>query len=821
MLKVLKPGFEKTKGFPAPPDPDSGILPSKALDAGPDAIGAWMLDRCSDQIAIVGAGRRGATGWHARRGMWGEPCAFLLDKRSGRWRREPEPWRTLLQTTLREVSEYIRSCWPDDYITPALRTLNSVKRDKRLVDGVRLQLKAVVEDRRSSDPDAWPNLTMCTVDQLDKNLRYLGAENGIIDLKTGDLLRPEEGKTKIVTYSVGIPYDPEAKHQLVEMLLDHLGDTRGWWLAVLAHAAWGQPGRRFYFVHGPTGAGKTTMMEAIVGTFGEYASRPPDNVLQVSKMPQQSAATPGLDQLAHPYRIAMFDDMSGGISPTLLKQVCGGGSIAFRRTYEEPQTQRATATPFIVCNPGDEPSLAAQDPAVRARLRVLNYPPVEKAIGDLPERIRTEGFRMAMLATIVREAGNVTPGTPPDNVPSVEEATSVLVEQDIGPIGTFVKRLQPGSGNIAFAAVWKAWCDLFGEAVDARSAGGIGKRSFAKRLRALEPRLHPPKGVRVDGRTVHGWRGWELLDASDVPEDPAPGAVEPLPKNATPQQALAANDRVKEEGSRIRAQFRKAWEWRPEWIEGPGAALGEREVLAEKRFTEDGKKNVRRVEPQWWPDANVERAVYLEARYLQMLVLNWRNGTLKATKNSPGPVGLERRVESFLRWCSYGADMLETIKSLAIEGVYVHPSLRDGPPASEGIGAPEPASDSTEEEEIPAWTSQLVEVLGSQNHGPQRCFERVTVFARQVFPPPREWAVYDETTPHAEDVPETEPHENDSHPLPEIDLVEGEAYGLPQAEPMAVGSSAREALQTAAELRAAELRAAQGKEPLYWVLVGG
>ena len=88
----------------------------------------------------------------------------------------------------------------------------------------RKSVASVVLAARERDDPPPEGLTECHTRELNP-LRYLGAPNGVIDLTTGRLLPPVEGRRCLVTFSLPDPYDPDVTHPDVEQLTAHL-DSR-------------------------------------------------------------------------------------------------------------------------------------------------------------------------------------------------------------------------------------------------------------------------------------------------------------------------------------------------------------------------------------------------------------------------------------------------------------------------------------------------------------------------------------------------------------------------------------------------------------------
>ena len=161
------------------------------------------------------------------------------------------------------------------------------------------------------------DVTTCLDTDLDDDLRYLGATNGVIDLSSGKLLPPAEGRRHLVTWQTPVVYDPAATHKDVDLLFGHLPEVlRIWWWAVLGYHLLGYPTRRFYVVEGPKGGGKSTLANALEAVLGPYASRPQDTALEA---PRASAGlSPGNREadLAAPVRAARRTDHQKGVRTT-------------------------------------------------------------------------------------------------------------------------------------------------------------------------------------------------------------------------------------------------------------------------------------------------------------------------------------------------------------------------------------------------------------------------------------------------------------------------------------------------------------------------
>ncbi len=510
------PGFEVTR--PNAAKAQGQKKPARDVPASyvttPQALGRRLLELHQDRILIVEPGTGGVSGWGEEGRMWGESVAFLLTN-TGRWNRTPDPWRDLVVELLDAMEREARESLDTSALTPTLRAIHAAQKNTGLVKAVRLNLSATAK----LQGEEFGKLTRCTADQLDANMRYLGCENGVVDLSNGRLLRPEEGRKHLVTHTTGVCFVPDATHDDVKKLFAYLTPEESEWYSVaLGHALHGRPARRIYLIVGEKGGGKTQMAQAVVGALGEYAKEPMDSALTQSSSSGQHNTE--LAAFANPTRVCIMDELNvRRVSPALLKRLSGDGRITFRRLHENPQTKYATATLIMIANPGSVPRLHLEDEALADRMRELPYSsvPENDRDPDLPRRLKTQKFREAFLARLVKCASEVKPGHPPKSIPSVREATAKRVADDLGEIGNFARRLQPFvGGKVSVPQVWAAWCAELGVKPEVKEAGGIKRTVLTRRLRSLIPSLPSTASIKLNGKVVRGWKDWRLVDGGEA-----------------------------------------------------------------------------------------------------------------------------------------------------------------------------------------------------------------------------------------------------------------------------------------------------------------
>ena len=513
-----------------PPDPEddaeAGYVPRKDMadtqqrcQVDPTALAHRLLDRMADQILIVSKPYSESTKGKADNGS-----TALMMLPTGRWTHSPDPWRVAivkeLQALLLDIGRAVAN--RDMTVPAANRRSNRVHQSLRYID-------RTVDGVRKAMWTAWdvymtPHRYTATFDRprivdeedLDADLDMMGFANGIVNLRTGQLLDPVAGADKLITMSTGIRFDPE-KATGADQLFSHLEDDMAtWWVQALAWMLRGRPSRRLWLVVGQRNSGKTTVATAVLKAFGpRYAAVLPDGTLIKQR---GDAAPPGAFAFAAPIRFTLCEEPPPGqIDKAFIKSATGGGMISIKRLYKDPYTVLATGSLVIFTNPGSSvPKLGLADPALADRLRELPYPQLPKVNRDpafLADTIQSTEFREAVAAKLILAGVGLT--RPPSSPEAVQEASQRRLELDLSPFETFIKRIVPGHAGdfLASEKLWIEWChsnDFNCPPSDPSvKVGRFTPRSFAmrvKRERSELPQAVPKRGSNSSKRGYPGWK---------------------------------------------------------------------------------------------------------------------------------------------------------------------------------------------------------------------------------------------------------------------------------------------------------------------------
>lgn len=518
IAELLQP-FEPDPGYKLPPEPDAeregsgelGLYGGGNLGLEPLADARRLLDTYADRLMLAkGRNERGEV----------ETAVYALLP-SGLWTRDPE--------TLASWHDERAEWWESE----AVKLVNDEKahaaigryfRRVRTISGAREAVGNVpilAHHLRERD-QLHGALTECDAADLDA-VRWLGAPNGVIDLHTGRLLPPAEGRRALVTRWLPDPYDPSAEHRDAELLTAHVP-------TVLAVYVWdsfgfsllGQPSRRFLVVIGPPGGGKTTIARAVAAALGCYAGPLAEGAIAPTRGGRgANAPTPDMASIMPPRRLALGAEVEK-MRPDVarLKAATGGDPLPRRELYQPLSEGVPTATLVLFGNQAPE-RLGLDDQAVVDRARAVPYPGLPEGErdsrlvnawnGDDPEAVRR---RQAVAAKLVRHAANQTPGVPPEPPAEVLAYVDELREADIGEVGVWLRdRVRRGSEGdvLAAAEVHRAIGDALGAEGEGKDwrVDGLSRQQVTVKLRNLHG-LGQSKSHTVNGVSVRGWRGWRI-----------------------------------------------------------------------------------------------------------------------------------------------------------------------------------------------------------------------------------------------------------------------------------------------------------------------
>ena len=313
-------------------------------------------------------------------------------------------------------------------------------RDAGAPERLRRVAAGALSEQREFDaiPDS---LVVKSREDIDSDLSVIGTPSGVLDLKSGKLLSPDEGRKHFVVSSTSIDYDPQARNAWVDEILPPPekmeNDSAEYYRArVVAHGMLNAPAREMLWEICARGSGKTSFCNCLERGLGsDYIKSIRREALMPAKFSNGASSHNGdLRAFKPPARFVFVPEARERFDGELIKAISGGDRVSMRRIRKEDETFSPSAHLWVMGNPKsgrDTPSLGIEDDsedsaAILDRARMLERPmiPVDKqqsyvVLLDTPE------FRAAALARIVQYCKIYGEAGFPETIPSF----SHLVDQ--------------------------------------------------------------------------------------------------------------------------------------------------------------------------------------------------------------------------------------------------------------------------------------------------------------------------------------------------------------------------------------------------------
>ena len=460
-------------------------------------------------------------------------------------------------TEIRNATGYLRRA----------RTRRGFERMQDAVGGAFLHMK--------ESGDIPQGLIVCQAEDLDRDPRYLGSTNGVVDLNVGRLLPAGEGRQQLISRNTGVAFDPEARDGFVDDMLALLSSPeRLYLLAALGHALRGGRSGRWYLLCGAPGSGKSTLLGTIAAALGVvqsggYAFYLADGLLISGRHTSTTRFADHLRDFTRG-RIALGDDLyldGARLNRTLVKSLTGGDLLP-RRDQRDMDGVPApvTATIFQAMLLQDMDHLDLSDPTLVDRTHVMSYllqhsrtiradvasvqalvqasvlpqdmdhldlsdpaevdkthapsclPQHSRMIGAGPTSVLiTDQARRAMLALLVQHAAENP--EPPEAPASVTQLLRERRRASIGSVGRWLlDHLQvTGDGDETVLAdeIMAALAEDIPPDDQARFQGR-SRREVLALARDLIDGFPTARQVKRGGRLVSAYSGLRLLTAADI-----------------------------------------------------------------------------------------------------------------------------------------------------------------------------------------------------------------------------------------------------------------------------------------------------------------
>jgi len=382
--------------------------------------------------------------------------------KEGYWK--PDPERIDIQELAKRLGSIISSetvhYSDSNQQTDIIRWATQAKSNSRM--------SAAIENAKSD-----PRINVA-VERWDKDENYLGVKNGVIDLKTGELLknRPDLFITKRapITYTRG--QTNVRWSQFLDFATDGDKEFQEWLQRAAGYSLTGSKKYdAMFLVYGPPGSGKNTLVEALVKCLGtsEYAWPMDSSILS-----QDDNGSNSSDQyhwaMLRGRRVVWVDELpdSERMKENSVKKLTGSTEISARFPGERPFNFQSTAKLWITTN--HRPIIT--DEAMWRRIRAVPMTKVpENPDPDLKEYIfDPEGALPAVLSWAVEGAIKLLGSANRDSLgtcKAVDDA-SAMYKMNEDRIGIFLdEETKEAEGSTVpiknLYGIYKVWSDERGE----------------------------------------------------------------------------------------------------------------------------------------------------------------------------------------------------------------------------------------------------------------------------------------------------------------------------------------------------------------------
>jgi putative DNA primase/helicase len=305
-------------------------------------------------------------------------------------------------------------------------------------------------------------------DDLDADPWLLNVANGVVDLRTGELL--EHDPKHLLTRQAHAAYHPDAAAQSWQTFLERVQpdpQVRAFLARLTGLALVGAQREHLLPIDYGTGAnGKSTFHGAITEALGDYAGKVPVELL-VGRGSDRTGPTPELMALRG-RRLVVADEPEAGarLREAHVKALTGGDRIVARPMYAKGGMVEFDPSHLLVLVTNHRPAVAGTDEGIWRRLLLIPWAvsvPKPEQDPDLPDRIAAEAD--GVLAWAV--AGCLAWQRDGLNPPAQVQAATADYRAEQDHLATFIEdecivsaavRVPPGK----LRAAYEDWCQRSG-----------------------------------------------------------------------------------------------------------------------------------------------------------------------------------------------------------------------------------------------------------------------------------------------------------------------------------------------------------------------
>jgi putative DNA primase/helicase len=354
------------------------------------------------------------------------------------------------------------------------------------------------------------------VSDLDADPYLLNAPNGTIDLRTGEIR--DHRRTDLITRTTGVKYDANAQSKVWDrVLLEACGGDSELALYlqhVIGYSLIGLPlERALFFLYGPPGTAKSTLIDAFHAALGDYAQAADFDTWLLK--PQVGGNRGDLVRLAGA-RLVTSSETKPGVKwdEKLLKGITGGDTLTACAKYENEVSFKPACTLLFAAN--DAPAAREDDDGFWARMRripITHQIPPERQDKSLKRQLREPEHQQAVLAWAVKGCAMYTALNGFPRCAAVEESTTEY-RAELDHFSMFLSdRTETGEGYFVsrrdLRRSYVVWAEEVGRKVL------LDDKAIVRKLRAKRFAELPPR----NGYAMWGGLQLKALGSSSTPDE--------------------------------------------------------------------------------------------------------------------------------------------------------------------------------------------------------------------------------------------------------------------------------------------------------------
>lgn len=229
-------------------------------------------------------------------------------------------------------------------------------------------------DKANGMKAALKSIPGCSVSlaEFDTKRGLANVNNGVLELRTGEL-KPHD-PSLLLTQMFSATYDPAATCPNFESFIEQAvpdADMRAYIQRALGYTLLGDSDQRAMFlIYGPSGTGKSTLMETMRDVFGTYGQTAPAGTFRAKR--EGDGPTADLHTLRGRRFVSTSETAeSAAFDEDLLKRLTGRDMIQSRSLYEKHVEWSPQIVLWMATN--NPPRLNSDDDAVWRRLKMIPF----------------------------------------------------------------------------------------------------------------------------------------------------------------------------------------------------------------------------------------------------------------------------------------------------------------------------------------------------------------------------------------------------------------------------------------------------------------